>query len=393
MNEQDKFSRWRLILGKAVEPNLQNMGAESLSEQYSVMDKALSALYDETEDQSISGKNAGLGASYPNLATWLGDIRSYFPKDVISVIQNDAIQKKGLSQLLFEPETLTHIKPDINMVSTILSLKNQIPKKSKEQARILVKSLVDDIMADMERDLQRAVTGALNKRKHSPIPSLPNTDWKRTISKNLKHYDRNRKKIIPEKFYFFENRRVTKDWQVIVDMDQSGSMASSIIYASIMGSIFASLPALETRIVAFDTSVVDLTENCGNDPVDILFGVQLGGGTDINKSVDYCSKFINTPAKTLFILISDLYEGGVEAGLIRQLREMHESGVKVLVLLALTDQGQPSFDERLAKKIAELGIACFGCTPSSLPELVSGALKGDDLVALGKRLKIGSKEV
>jgi len=231
----------------------------------------------------------------------------------------------------------------------------------------------------MENDMRRAVVGALNKKKHSPIPSLANTDWKYTIRKNLKNYDSEKKRIIPERFYFFENHRVNKDWRVILDMDQSGSMADSIIYASIMGSIFASIPALDTRIVAFDTEVVDLTESCGNDPVDILFGVQLGGGTDINKSVSYCSQFIENPKKTLFILISDLYEGGVEAGLLRQLRELKESGVTVLVLLALADDGVPAYDVDLARKISALTIPCFGCTPQKLPDLIACALKGDDL--------------
>jgi hypothetical protein len=221
------------------------------------------------------------------------------------------------------------------------------------------------------------------------ILHVPNTDWKTTIRKNLKNYDGEKMRIIPEKFYFFENRRINKEWHIILDMDQSGSMADSIIYASIMGSIFAAMPSLDTRIVAFDTEGVDLTEKCGKDPVDILFGVQLGGGTDINKSVRYCAQFIENPKKTIFILISDLYEGGVEAGLLRQLGEMKESGLTVLALLALSDRGVPSYDEKLAAKIAALGIPSFGCTPNKLPELIAGALKGDDLAGLSERVKIG----
>jgi hypothetical protein len=357
------------------------------------MDRALAALYDGDGQKKgdSSGKGAGLGPSYPNIAKWLTDIRSLFPSDVVSVIQADAIERKGLKQLLMEPETLANVKPDINIVETILTLKEQIPNKSKEQARLLVKMLVDEIIKQMEHEMKQAVSGALNKKQHSPIPSLPNTDWKRTIQKNLKNYDTERKRIIPEKFYFFANHRVTKEWNIILDMDQSGSMADSIIYASIMGSIFASIPALETRIVAFDTEVVDLTEKCGNDPVDILFGVQLGGGTDINKSVKYCAQFIENPKKTLYILISDLYEGGVAAGLLRQLGELKESGVTVLVLLALSDGGIPSYDEALARKISTLGIPCFGCTPNKLPELIGGALRGDDLNILADRVKIGAK--
>ncbi len=385
-----RLKRWRLILGKSSEEKLSSMcgGASLLGESDSIMDEALAAIYDNTMDDGKSqGRSAGLGPSYPNIAKWLADIRTYFPTDVVSVIQSDAIEKKGLKQLLFEPETLANVKPDINMVSTIISLQGHIPKKSKEQARQIVQALVDEIMQYMENDIKRAVTGALNRKRHSPIPSLPNTDWKKTIQKNLKNYDRDKKRIIPEKFYFFERKRVSNEWTIILDMDQSGSMADSIIYSSIMGSIFASMPAIDTRIVAFDTEVVDLTETCGTDPVDILFGVQLGGGTDINKSVKYCREFVKTPKKTMFILISDLYEGGVEAGLLRQLDEMRESGVTVLVLLALADGGTPAYDERLGKKISNLGIPCFACTPNRLPELIGGALKGDDLLALADRIK------
>ncbi len=362
-----------------------------LSKEEAVMDRALAALYGAGGGGGgVSGgaRSAGLGESYPRVADWLADIRTYFPRDVVSVMQGDAIERKGLKNLLLEPETLASLTPDMNLAETIISLKDMIPAKSKDQARALIKALVDQIMREMESELKTAVTGALNRRRHSPIPSLPNTDWKRTIRKNLKNYDRDLKRIVPEKFYFFEKQRQSREWTVILDLDQSGSMADSVIYASIMGSIFASIPALDPRIVAFDTEIADLTERCGNDPVDILFGVQLGGGTDINKSVQYCSQFITTPKKTLFILISDLYEGGVEAGLLRRLDEMKGSGVTVLVLLALSDRGVPAYDESLARKINALGIPAFGCTPAKLPELIGGALRGEDLGALATRVRI-----
>lgn len=389
---QEKTRRWRLILGRDSEKKLQEIGQGStsvLSKDELTMDQALEAIYDgKSSAKAGSGRGAGLGQSYPNLAKWLTDIRSYFPNDIVTIIQSDAIERKGLTQLLLEPETLKNVTPDISMVNTLLALKQHIPKKSKEQARQLVQSLVDEIIKSMESEMRRAVVGALNRRNHSPIPSLPNTDWKRTIQKNLKNYDKQNKRIIPEKFYFYENRKTSNEWNIILDLDQSGSMGESIIYSSIMGSIFASIPALETRVVAFDTKVTDLTETCGNDPVDMLFGVQMGGGTDINKSLKYCRNFIHTPKKTLFILISDLYEGGVEAGLLSQLDLMKESGVTVLVLLAISDNGQPIYDERLAKKIANKGIACFGCTPNKLPSLIATALKGQDLNKFAEENKI-----
>ena len=231
--------RWRLILGQASEDKLGGMagaGSPLLSATEAIMDRALAALYDNTAGNSAD-RSAGLGPSYPNVAKWLTDIRSFFPSDVVSVMQADAIEQRGLKELLMEPETLASVKPDLNIVETILSLKDMIPNKSKEQARILVKMLVDEILRQMEHELRQAVTGALNKKQHSPIPSLPNTDWKRTIQKNLKNYDTERKRIIPEKFYFFANQKVSKEWNVILDMDQSGSMAASIIYALCWGPL------------------------------------------------------------------------------------------------------------------------------------------------------------
>ena len=402
-NTMIKLKKWRLILGKEADKALSGMSSGTdefaLSDEERIMDEALAAIYDETTAEGSSnsragkgGKQGGIGKSAPNLAKWLTDVRKFFPENVVSVIQSDAITRKGLKQLLLEPETLKTIKPDISMVSTLMALNRQIPEKAKDSARELIKTVVDEIMKRMEQDLRRAVTGALNKKNHSPMPSLSGMDWKRTINRNLKHYNFDKRKIIPEKFYFFERTRKIKDWTVILDMDQSGSMANSIIYASVMGAIFAGISAIDTHVVAFDTEVVDLTDVCRNDPVDVLFGVQLGGGTDINKSVGYCSQFIENPRKSIFILISDLYEGGVEAGLLKKLDEMREAGVKVIVLLALSDEGVPAYDEVLGKKISNLGIPCFACTPDRLPELVEAALKGKDLIAISAEITANQKK-
>ena len=251
---------------------------------------------------------------------------------------------------------------------------------------MVVRAVVEKIKRLLEQRIRQAVMGALNRNEHTPIPHAPSIDWKWTIGRNLKNYQPSLGTIVPEKVYFFSRAQRTNKWTVIVDMDQSGSMADSVVYGSVTGSIFASLPALNTRVVAFDTEVVDLTEQFGTDPVDMIFGVQLGGGTDINKSVAYCEQFITDPAQTIFFLITDLFEGGNEAQLVRRLKGMVESGVRVICLLALSDSGIPTFDERLAKKISEFGVPCFGCTPNQLPDLIEGVLKKQDLKALAARL-------
>ncbi|CAM3373858.1 MULTISPECIES: VWA domain-containing protein [Saccharibacillus] len=400
--KQHAVSRWRLILGEAAQKPLEGMngpGGLHLTEEEAIMDAALAAIYDDTTDGAPSaggsgrgtggssgGRAAGGGRGSVNLSRWLGDVRSLFSEDVVSIIQNDAIERRGWKQLLFEPELLASVKPDIQMVGTLMALKGKIPEKTKETARMLVKAVVDDLMSRMKEDMQRAVTGALNKRQHTPLPSLSGLDWKRTIQRNLKHYDTERKILIPERFYYFDRARRSKEWTVILDIDQSGSMAESVIWASVTGAVFASMPALDTRVVVFDTEVVDLTEQCADDPVDMLFGIQLGGGTDINKSVAYCENFIEDPKKTLFIMVTDLYEGGNQSALVRRMREMRESGVRTLCLLALSDSGRPFYDERLARQLARDGTPCFACTPAMLPELVAGALQGQDMSALAKKL-------
>jgi len=397
----EQVKRWRLILGRHAEESLSQMaggpgGCELSAEQRS-MDEALAAIYDESEGegegQSRGGKrSAGLGPSAPNLAKWLGDIRSYFKEDVVTVIQNDAIERKGLTQLLFEPEMLKNVEPNPQLVGTLMSLKGRIPERTKETARIVVRAVVEKIKRLLEQRIRQAVMGALNRNEHSPLPHAPSIDWKWTIGRNLKNYQPSLGTIVPEKVYFFSRAQRSNRWNVIVCMDQSGSMAESVVYGSVTGSIFASLPALNTRVVAFDTAVVDLTEQCGTDPVDMIFGVQLGGGTDINKAVAYCEKFITDPSQTIFFLISDLIEGGNKSQLIRRMKDLVDSGVRVICLLALSDSGIPSFDERVAKKLSECGIPCFGCTPNRLPELIEGVLKKQDLKALAARVATKKKE-
>src|SRR5262249_27910984 len=274
------------------------------------------------------------------------------------------------------------VQPNVQLVGTLMSLSGKIPERAKETARMVVAAVVEEIKKKLEQKIRQAVLGALNRREHSPLPSASSIDWKWTIGRNLKHYNTDLNTIIPERVYFYSRAQRSNNWTVIVDMDQSGSMADSVVYGAVCGSIFASLPALDTHVVAFDTEVVDLTEKCGNDPVSMLFGVQLGGGTDINKSVAYCERFIAEPKRTLFIMITDLFEGGNQAQLVRRLGELAESGVRAICLLALSDSGVPSYDESLARKLVALGIPCCGCTPNRLPDLPEGALRGADLKAL-----------
>lgn len=390
MNREDHIQRWRLILGQDSRERFEKMGNAGLSPQQDLMDQALAAIYNNTSSGGFGsgGSGAGNGPSSPRISKWLGDVRSLFDKDLVTVIQGDAMTRCGLKQLIFEPELLEHLEPDVNLASTILLLKDQIPKRSKESVRLFIRKIVEEINRLLEQDIRRAVTAAINRRRHSPIPSAAALDYKTTISRNLKHYNQDLHTIVPEHFYFFDRTSTTaaNKWTVILDIDQSGSMGESVIYSSIISCILASMSSLSTRIVAFDTNIVDLTEK-SDDPVDLLFGFQLGGGTDIDKSVAYCQQFIENPSKTLFFLISDLEEGGNRAALLRRLEEMKESGVTVVCLLALAEGGRPYYDAGMAQRVAGLDIPCFACNPQMLPSLLERALRGQDLQEFRKEFE------
>lgn len=392
MDNQKQMQRWRLILGQESEKRLTGMGGQPLAGDMDLMDQALAAIYNRTENggfgQGSAGRGGGNGPSNPQITRWLGDVRSLFDKELVTVIQGDAMNRCGLTQLLFEPEILENLEPDVSLASTILLLKDQIPKRSKESVRLFIRKIVEEVNKLLEQEIRRAVTAAVNRRQHSPLPSAAALDYKMTITRNLKHYNPQLGTIVPEHFYFFDRTNTTaaNKWNVILDVDQSGSMGESVIYSSIMSCILASIGSISTRIVAFDTNVVDLTEKC-DDPVELLFGFQLGGGTNIDRSVAYCQEFIENPSKTLFFLITDLEEGGNRAALLRRLEEMKGDGVTVVCLLALADGGRPYYDAQMAKKVADLGIPCFACSPQLFPQLLSRAMAGQDLCAFEKEFE------
>ena len=376
MSQTEQLSRWRLILGAETEQSFSGMGGAPLSQEELLMDSALGAIYGGPgEGFGESGRGAGKGPSSPVISKWLGDLRSLFDPETVAVVQNDAIERKGLKQLLLEPELLDTLEPDLNLASTLLMLKDQIPKKSKEAARAFIRRIVEEINRLLENDMRRAVTAALNRRAHSPLPAAAALDFSYTIRRNLKNYNKELGAILPERVWFFDRASRVNRWHVILDIDQSGSMGQSILYSSVMACVLASMSAVRTSVVAFDTQIMDLTPLCA-DPVDLLFGFQMGGGTDIAKSVAYCQELVESPAKTLFFLISDLDEGGNRAALLRRLEELKGSGVTVVVLLAIADGGKPYYDAQTAQRVAAMDIPCFACAPEKLPELLERALTG-----------------
>ncbi|MBA3680347.1 MAG: VWA domain-containing protein [Bacteroidetes bacterium] len=367
MSEKEELlKRWRLILGGG-----QNDGTGmSLDTNGIEIDNALSALYD-------SERGGGLGSSSPNVNRWLGDIRSFFPSSVVKVMQQDALKRLNLTSMLTEKEMLENVEPDIHLVATLMTLSRVIPAKTKDTARQVVRKVVDQLLKKLTQPTQQAIAGSLNRSVKNRRPRHNEINWHSTIIKNLKHYQPEYKTIIPEiKIGYGKKRHSLKD--VILCLDQSGSMGTSVIYSGIFGSVMASLPAIQTKMVVFDTSVVDLTEDL-QDPVELLFGVQLGGGTDINRALTYCQQLVKKPNDTVMVLITDLYEGGNQEEMLKRASELVALGVQLIVLLALNDEGAPSYDHQNAKYLASLGVPVFACSPDKFPDLMAAALSKQDI--------------
>jgi Mg-chelatase subunit ChlD len=364
----ERLRRWRLVLGQ---PAADATGV-ALDAADVGMDRVLEALYD-------AERQGALGPSQPNVARWLGDIRTYFPSSVVRVMQQDALDRLGLQQMLLEPEMLAAVEPDVHLVATLLTLKQVIPKRTRETARIVVRKVVDDLQRQLRQRTVQAVTGALSRATRSRRPRVREIDWDRTIRANLRHYDIDRRVIVPERLVGHGRRRAALR-DIVLCVDQSGSMATSVVYSGVFGAALASIPAVKTQMVVFDTSVVDLTEDL-SDPVDLLFGAQLGGGTDINRALAYCQQLVTRPAQTILVLISDLYEGGDAEEMLKRAAALVHSGVNVVCLLALSDRGAPSYDQRHAAAFAALGIPSFACTPDLFPDLMAAAIHRRDLTA------------
>ena len=360
---EDKIQKWRLILGRDRIPKEEEI---ELSEESKAVDDLLEALYGQE-------RKGGLGPSSPNVSKWLGDIRTYFPSQSVKIMQKDALERLELEQMLLEPELLESLEADVNLVATLLTLKNALPSKTKATAKEVVRKVVAKLEKRLKNQLKTSIRGAIDRNSRNYRPKYKEIDWHRTIRANLKHYNSELKTIIPERLVGYGHRS-HQSKHIILLVDQSGSMATSVVYSGIIGSVMASLTSVKTNVVVFDTNVVDLTEYL-DDPVELLFATQLGGGTDINKAVQFAEKLIVQPNQTILVLISDLYEGGNEKELIDRVKSIKQLGTQFIALLALSDQGVPSFDKSIASEFSNLDIPTFACTPDLFPDLMAAAIQ------------------
>jgi Mg-chelatase subunit ChlD len=374
VSEAERLRRWRMVLGG---DDADGTGI-TLAGDDARIDVALAAVYDRRATLAHvrgqgSGRTGGLARSAPSVARWLGDIRRYFPVPVVSVLQRDAVERLDLRRLLLEPELLESVEPDLHLVTLLVELNRALP----DQTRATARQVIARVLADLERQLadrtRNAVHGALARSSRQRRPRPADIDWPHTIQANLRHWLPELQTLVPERLVGYGRRQRSLARDVIIAVDQSGSMADSVVYASLFASVLARIPALRTHLVAFDTAVTDLTPLLA-DPVEVLFGVQLGGGTDIGRALTYCTQLVTRPTDTVVILISDLFEGGDSGAMRSRVSELVRSGAQVVCLLALSDDGAPVHDHAAAADLAARGASVLACTPGEFPPLLAQVL-------------------
>lgn len=368
-DSQEVLNKWRLILGKNSKNQIEFQGGTA---RFLEMEDVLDYLYSREygEDQGIrKERRGGSEGSDITINTWIEKIRKLFPKQTVEVMERHALEHFGMSELLTDKEVLEKLEPNQELLKTILELKHMMKGDVLEAARKIVKQVADELMEKLSRDIRHSMLGRLDKTSSSPVKSARNLDIKRTIRSNLKNYDTENQRILLKQVYFNARIKRFNRYRVIICVDESGSMLDSVIHSAVMAGIFAKLPMLDTKLVIFDTNIVDLSGYV-DDPVATLMSVQLGGGTNIARALSYCEGLIDTPHKTIVVLVSDLYEGGGYQNLYAVSRGIIESGARLIALTALDLDANPNYDRNAAARLADMGAHVAAMTPEKLADWI-----------------------
>ncbi|MDE6204175.1 MAG: VWA domain-containing protein [Lachnospiraceae bacterium] len=375
MDEQEILNRWRLVLGKYASEQISFSGN---SLKFMDMEQVLDYLYEREygEEQGIrKERKGGSEDSCLTVPDWLLKIKKLFPKQTVEIMERHALEKYQMTELLTDPEVLKKLEPNKELLKTILSLKHMMKGEVLDVARELVRRVAEELMRKLEQELKTSFFGKLNRNISSPVRSARNLDMKKTIRMNLKNYDKEQEQLILKQVYFSSRMKKYNMWRVIICVDESGSMLDSVIHSAVMAGIFAKLPMLDTKLVIFDTNVVDLSGYV-SDPVEILMSVQLGGGTNIAGALSYCEKLIEFPYRTMVVLITDLYEGGGYQNLYQVSKGIIESGAKLTVLTALDVNADPNYHRGAAAALADMGAFVGAMTPEELAEFMRRIVGG-----------------
>lgn len=364
VSEGAVLNRWRLVLGPPAESAVPLQGSLAMQ-----MDEALDFLYRREAGQDERQETGGTGESQLTIPQWLQRVRTLFPQRTAQVLERHALDRYQLTELLTDPEILERMEPNQALLETILSLRPQMTGPVLAVARRIAAKVAEELTRKMEMDIRRSLLGRLRRDMSSPVPSVRNIDMQKTIRRNLKHYDPGQRRLVLEKVYFSARVKRFNTWRIVMAVDESGSMADAVIHSAIMAGIFSRMPMVDTKLVIFDTQIVDLSDRAA-DPVETLMSVQLGGGTNIGGALNYCQSLITNPHRTIVILVSDLCEGGPVASLYKVCSEILESGAKLAALTALDRNANPMYNRTVAAALAGMGAFVGALTPEQLGNYV-----------------------
>ncbi|WP_338706190.1 VWA domain-containing protein [Paenibacillus amylolyticus] len=367
----ETLNRWRLVLGESAEEGLCNTDQYTSAEfQYTEIDEILGYLYNrEYGEEQGYRKEGGRGASNLTVPKWLHKVRDLFPKPTVEILEKQALDRYGLTELLTDKKLLESLEPNMNLLKNIMQFKGRMKGEVLKSAKDIVRTVVEELRSKLESQTRASIMGKRSRYTSSSVRSLRNLNFKRTITKNLKNYDKNKRRFVIDRLYFDGNIQSHNKWNIIIGVDESGSMLDSVIYSSVMASIFYRLNALRTKLFIFDTQVVDLSDRL-EDPVDVLMNVQLGGGTHITKALRYGETLIDNPGKTIFILVSDLEEGYPIAQMYKAYKDIIDAGCKLLVLTALDFNGDSVYNKHAAQTLTNMGAHVAAITPNELADWI-----------------------
>ena len=377
--DRQTLTRWRLVLGKSAEQ--QGISLDGADTDAQRIESLVGFLYGDApqgRDGATPPKDrqGSLGPGHAmNIPRWVDEVGQLFPREAKEVMERELINRRGLRELMQEPELLEKIEPNKELVKTLLTHRDLLNEKTRALARKVILKVVNELKEKMKIRIEAALTGAIRRDKHSPRRVYRNLDLGRTVRRNLKNYDRDSQKLLVERLYYFAAERKNRPWHVIVAVDQSGSMLDSAIFSAVMASIFAELPSIRTSLFLFDTDIADLSGQVGQ-PVDVLLSIQLGGGTDITRALQYATQLVREPARTIVVLITDFYEGRAEKELVHQVKEMSQSGIRMIGLGALGYNARPEFNRTTAAKCRKVGMDILSCTPEKLAEAMAHIIRG-----------------
>ncbi len=362
--------RWRLLLGSYAAKKLPPLDGDAAR-----LDAALDFLYGreyEGRGQRPAGddtdKSPGsLDPSSPMLVDWLTEVRDLFPNDAVEVIERHALERYELTGLVNDPQVLARLEPNETLLKLLLGLRRQLNTAVLGELRRIIRVVVEELRRRLESEIRQSLSGRLSQHRHSPLPVAANFDPRGTIRANLKNWDKDRRQLILQELRFFERNTRRLPWEVVLVVDQSGSMVGSVIHSAVMAGILAGLPAYQLKLVLFDTSIVDLSDRA-DDPVEVLMSVQLGGGTDIAQAVQYAGQIIDNPHRAVVVLITDFAEGGPPSALIAAVRTLAEARVRMIGLASLDGDAHPAYDRAMAERLADEGMHIAALTPARLAE-------------------------